>query len=113
MDIHTATEQAYKNGYSDGAEKNYRLTATEANLIANIKDKKFILENKIYEEIYKAALSGRFYTTVFMILPNEVDSLVGTLINDGYKVEGSKEYYYEDRWFKDGPYVDLKISWEN
>ena len=113
MDIHTATEQAYKNGYANGAEKNYKLTATEANLIANIKDKKFVLENKVYEEIYKSALLGRFYTTVFMILPNEVDSLVGTLIKDGYKVECGKEYYYEDRWFKDGPYVDMKISWKD
>lgn len=113
MDIHTATEQAYKNGYTDGAGKNYRLTATEANLIAGIKDKKFILENKIYKDIYESAQLGRFYTTFFMILPSEVDSLVGTLINDGYKVEVSKEYCYEDRWFKDGPYVDMKISWED
>lgn len=108
MDIHTATEQAYKNGYSDGAEKNYRLTATEANLIANTRNKKFILENKVYADIYKSVLSGKFYTNIFMILSSEVDNLVGMLIKDGYKVEGSKEYYYEDRG-----YVDLRISWED
>lgn len=93
---------------------NLKLTAQKANLIASVKGKRFSLENEIYADIYKSALLGKFSIYIDVIRPSEIDAITEKLIQDGYKVEVSEEYYYgpdEYNGFKDVPYVGLKISW--
>ena len=90
---------------------NLKLTAQKANLIASVKGRRFSLENEIYVDIYRSALLGEFSTYIESIHPSEIDAIIENLIQDGYKVEVSEEYYDEYYDFRDGPYVDLKISW--
>lgn len=88
------------------------LTAKEANAIANF-ESSFEESDRIFAKIHRFAREGLFSTLISMVLPSEIDNIVKELTEKGYKVEVSEKYYYSDRWFKDGPYVDLKISWEN
>ena len=111
MDIHTATEQAYKNGFEEGRKN--KLTAKEANFLARVENDFVKPDDEIFFKIYRYAKEGLFSVIISMVLTSDAGNLVKELTEKGYKVKVSKEYYYEDRWFKDGPYVDLNISWEN
>lgn len=90
---------------------NLKLTAQKANLIASVKGERFYFESEIYVDIYRSALLGEFSTYFESIHSSEIDAITKSLIRDGYKVEVSEEYYDECYDFRDGPFVDLKISW--
>lgn len=109
MDIHTATEQAYKNGFEEG--RKMKLTAKEANFLAKVENDFEKPDDEIFAKIYRYAKAGLFSTTVGIVLASAAEKFIEELTAKGYKVECGKEYYYKDRCFKDGPYVDMKISW--
>lgn len=87
-----------------------KLTAKEAKTIAKFENA-FEESDRIFSKIHKFALEGLFSTVIGLILPSEINNIIKELTAKGYKVEVSEEYYYTTKTGKNGPYVDLKISW--